>query len=171
MEILIGVLFLVGLLLLWLARRRQKASGLPAGRVVASDTRFWDAVEAPLYHPALRLTGKPDYVVQKGSQVIPVEVKSSRVGSSPHDGHIFQLAAYCLLVEHHYGVRPAYGILHYPNRTFAIDYTPLPEATLLELLEEMRAAERRKEVHRSHQSVPRCARCGYRSRCEEVLRL
>ena len=116
------------------------------------------------------MAGKPDYLVQQGDQFIPVEVKSSRIGSAPYDAHIFQLAAYCLLVESTYQKRPAYGILHYPNRTFAIDYTIEMESALLDLLEEMRAQDRRKEIHRSHDSPARCSRCGYRSICDQALR-
>lgn len=162
-------LFLVALLLFWQANRRQKASGLPAGRIIYTDTRGWGPVPEPLYNASLGLTGKPDYLVQQGSQWIPVEVKSGRVDEAPHDGHIFQLAAYCLLVESEYGERPPYGILHYANRTFAIDYTIELETVLLDILEEMRMAQRRKEIHRSHASPARCRRCGYRSVCEEKL--
>ena len=164
------VLFIIALILLWQVRRRQKEIGLPAGRVIYADTRRWGAVEEPLYNARLGLTGKPDYLVQQGDQFIPVEVKSSHVGSAPYDAHIFQLAAYCLLVESTYQERPPYGILHYPNRTFAIDYTIELETALLDLLEEIRAQDRRKEIQRSHDSPARCSRCGYRSICEQALR-
>jgi CRISPR-associated exonuclease Cas4 len=164
------LLFIVALILLWQARRRQKEIGLPAGRVIYSDTRRWGAVEEPLYNNRLGLAGKPDYLVQQGDQIIPVEVKSSRIGSAPYDAHIFQLAAYCLLVESTYQKRPAYGILHYPNRTYAIDYTIELEAALLDLLEEMRGQDRRKEIQRSHDSPARCIRCGYHSICDQTLR-
>ncbi len=170
MLILSIVLFIIALLLLWQVRRRQKEIGMPAGRVIYADTRRWGAVEEPLYNAQLGLTGKPDYLVQQRDQYIPVEVKSSRVGSAPYDAHIFQLAAYCLLVESTYQKRPEYGILHYPNRTFAIDYTIELETALLDLLEEMRDQDRRKEIQRSHDSPARCSRCGYRSICEQALR-
>ncbi len=170
MLILSIVLFIIALILLWQARRRQKEIGLPAGRVIYADTSRWGAVEEPLYNAQLGLAGKPDYLIQQGDQFIPVEVKSSRVGSAPYDAHIFQLAAYCLLVESTYQERPAYGILHYPNRTFAIDYTIELETALLDLLEEIRDQDRRKEIQRSHDSPARCNRCGYRSICEQALR-
>jgi CRISPR-associated exonuclease Cas4 len=80
------------------------------------------------------------------------------------------VAAYCLLVERSLGVRPAYGILHYPARDYAIDYTPEIENALLDTLAEMRACERRGgDPERSHESAARCARCGYRSKCDERL--
>ena len=169
MLILALFIFVLALVLLWQASRSQRAIGLPAGRVIYADTRNWGAVEQPLYDAELGLVGKPDYLVETGGQVIPVEVKSSPVTTAPYDAHVFQLAAYCLLVQRHYGKRPAYGILHYPNRTFAIDYTAQLESQLLKLLEEMHAQERRKEVSRSHESAARCSRCGFRTICDQRL--
>ncbi|MEW5869285.1 MAG: CRISPR-associated protein Cas4 [Chloroflexota bacterium] len=166
---LAALLFVVALLLFWRSGRQQKAAGLPAGRVIYSDTRAWGPVEQALYDPELGLTGRPDYLVEQGGQVIPVEVKSSQVDAAPYDAHIYQLAVYCLLVQRAYGKRPPYGILHYPNRTYAIDYTPQLESALLDLLDEMRARERRKEVARSHDSAARCRACGFRSVCDQSL--
>jgi CRISPR-associated exonuclease Cas4 len=165
---------IIAILLFWQSGRQRKSLGLPAGRVIYTDTRGWGPVEQPLYDAELGLTGKPDYLVESGSELIPVEVKSSRVSSAPYDSHIFQLAVYCLLVQRHYGKRPAYGILHYPNRTFAIDYTPELEKALLELLQEMRktiGAQRADSAGppRSHDSAARCARCGYRNFCDQNL--
>ncbi|HEX9028438.1 MAG TPA: CRISPR-associated protein Cas4 [Anaerolineales bacterium] len=169
MPILAVFLLVLAVVLLWLAGRRQKASGLPAGRIIYTDTRAWGPVEEPLYAADLGLTGRPDYLVQRDNQVIPVEVKSGRAAEAPYDSHIYQLAAYCLLVQRVYGKRPAYGILRYANRTFAIDYTPQLEASLLALLDEIRVQERRKEVARSHESAARCKGCGYRSICDQRL--
>jgi CRISPR-associated exonuclease Cas4 len=164
------LLLIVGLVLLWLASRRRKDLGLPAGRIIYADTSAWGAVQEPLYDRALGLTGRPDYLVQKGKNTIPVEVKSSQVSHAPYDSHIYQLAAYCLLVESTFGVRPPYGILHYPNRTYAIDYTRQLETSLRSLLDEIRDQERSKEIDRSHNQAARCARCGFRSLCDQALR-
>jgi CRISPR-associated exonuclease Cas4 len=169
MLILAFIIFILALVLLWQANRSQRAIGLPAGRVIYSDTQGWGPVEQPLYDADLGLVGKPDYIVEAGGQVIPVEVKSSPVATAPYDAHIFQLAAYCLLVQRHYGKRPRYGILHYPNRTYAIDYTAKLEAQLLKLLDEMHTQERRKDLPRSHNSAARCSRCGFRAICNQRL--
>jgi CRISPR-associated exonuclease Cas4 len=163
------IILIVALVLLWQANRRQRLIGLPAGRVIYADTRGWGPVEQPLYDAELGLVGKPDYLVETGGQMIPVEVKSSPVTTAPYDAHIFQLAAYCLLVQRQYGKRPDYGILHYPNRTFAIDFTAGLEQRLLNLLEEMHAQERRRDLPRSHDSAARCSRCGYRHICDQRL--
>lgn len=169
MLILAIILFFSAILLLWGARQHQSAIGLPAGRVIYSDTRQWAPSEGSLYDPDLGLAGRPDYLVEKGSKIIPVEVKSSRISDTPYDSHIFQVAAYCLLVERTLAKRPPYGILHYSNRTFAIDYTPQLKRSLIELLDEMRACERRKNIHRSHDSSARCRACGYRGVCDQQL--
>jgi CRISPR-associated exonuclease Cas4 len=163
------LLFLLGLIVLWLARRSRQASGLPSGRIIYSDAREWGPLEKPLYDGELGLTGKPDYLVEKGSQIIPVEVKSGRAADGPYDSHIFQLAAYCRLVEVAYGKRPAYGILHYSNRAFAIDYTADLESALIARLDMIRLRERQKEVDRSHEAAERCHHCGYRRSCTQKL--
>lgn len=166
--ILALVLLVAASLLLTTARRQQKASGLPGGRVIYADTRAWGPVAKPLYDPQFGLAGKPDYLVEKGGQLIPVEVKSSRAPAAPYDSHIFQLAAYCRLVEQTYGQRPPYGILHYANRTFAVDYTVELENALAEALTEIRACDRR-GANRSHDQASRCSRCGFRSDCDQRL--
>jgi CRISPR-associated exonuclease Cas4 len=163
------LLVLIAVVLFILANRQRRAAGMPAGRVIYSDTGQWNKVEKPLYDAILGLTGKPDYLVAQSGYSIPVEVKSSWAPSAPLEGHLYQLATYCLLVERLTGKRPPYGILHYRNRTFAIDYTQELETHLLELLGEIRQQERRGEAERSHAEPARCARCGYRNICDQVL--
>jgi len=163
------LLLLAALALFWQAGRKQSASGLPAGRVIYADTGAWARPEKPLYDPASGLTGKPDYLVRERGVTIPVEVKSSWAPETPYWGHILQLACYCWLVEKTSNQRPPYGILHYRNRTFAIDYTAELEAELVAILEELRQRERRGDAERSHDEPARCARCGYRSICDQRL--
>jgi len=162
-------LLLLALILFWLSGRQRRQAGLPGGRVIYTDTRGWGEVEKPLVAPDVGLTGKPDYLVEKNGAIIPVEVKSGRAPEAPYDSHIYQLAAYCLLVKKAYGVRPSYGIIHYNDRDFAVDFTPELEASLLELLAEMRRDESRAEVGRSHEQASRCARCGFRDVCDQSL--
>jgi CRISPR-associated exonuclease Cas4 len=166
---LILFLFLLALIFFWQSGKQRREAGIPGGRVIYTDTGGWGAVERPLYYPPLKLTGKPDYLVRNQGTVIPVEVKSGRAPESPYDSHIFQLASYCLLVEKTYGQRPPYGIIHYNNRNFAIDYTPELETALMELLAEMRRDEIKNSVDRSHDQASRCARCGFRDLCDQSL--
>ncbi len=159
---------LSALFFFWQAARQRHRAGLPGGRVIYADTGGWGPVEKPLYDPVLGLTGKPDYLVEQGERLIPVEVKTALISQAPYDAHIFQLAAYCLLVQRVYNKRPPYGILHYPNRTYAVDYTPELETAVRDMMTDMQAQSRRK-MDRSHESPARCARCGFRSICDQVL--
>lgn len=163
------LLLLIALILLWQAARQRKQAGLPGGRIIYTDTRGWGRLEQPLNAPELGLTGKPDYLIQTAGSIIPVEVKTGRVPSAPYDSHIFQLAAYCLLVEKTFGKRPPYGIIHYASRDFAIDYTAELESTLLDRLAEIKRDESRRDVPRSHDEPARCRKCGFRSVCDQSL--
>ncbi|HEY3313288.1 MAG TPA: Dna2/Cas4 domain-containing protein [Anaerolineales bacterium] len=169
------IFILAALVLLWQSGRAQKSAGLPGGRVIYTDTRAWGSkVEKPLYDGALGLTGKPDYLVQQNGRYIPVEVKSGRAPQAPYDAHIYQLASYCLLVEKTMGSRPPYGIIHYEDRDFAVDYTLELENAVLDILADMRRNEqssisRHVEVARSHEIPARCAKCGFRNVCDQKL--
>jgi CRISPR-associated exonuclease Cas4 len=169
LEWLAAGLFLIALAVLWIAGRQRKSSGLPAGQVIYSDTDRWGKVEKPLFDPVSGLTGKPDYLVEENGVYIPVEVKSGRAPTLPHDSHIYQLAAYCLLVERTYQKRPPYGILRYRDKTFSIDFTSELQTELDEILEAIRDQEKRGEANRSHEEPARCARCGYRGICDQRL--
>jgi len=172
-----NILFILAALLvcgiaIFLLRRSDKNLrdiGLPAGRIIFTDTKGWGKVETPLYDPLLRLTGKPDYLVEQNEYLLPVEIKSSSAPARLYEGHLYQLAAYCLLVERTKGKRPPYGILRYRDRSFSIDFTQEFEADLLDLLARMRASERRAKADRSHQESERCAHCGYRQICDQKI--
>jgi CRISPR-associated exonuclease Cas4 len=163
------VILLIAFVLFFISGRQRHASGLPGGRVIYSDTHAWGAVEKPLFDKDLGLTGKPDYLVEQNGRIIPVEVKTGKTPEAPYDSHIFQLAAYCLLVHKTTGKRPPYGIIHYPKRDFAIDYTQGLENNLLDLIADMRINEHRPEVDRSHEDEHRCRRCGFRDACDQRL--
>ncbi len=166
----IAALALLGGFLIWLGARGRKRAGLPSGKVVYSDTGIRRKLEKPLYDRSLGLTGRPDYLVEKGDLLIPVEVKSTPAPPVPYDSHVLQLAAYCLLVERQMGKRAPYGWLRYANRTVRIDFTPQLQDRLLELLAEIRRAERRGGLpDRSHQSPARCRACGFREICDQSL--
>jgi len=67
------------------------------------------------------------------------------------------------------GTRPPYGIIHYEDRDFAVDYTRDLENSLLDILVEMRRDERHGGVNRSHESRARCAKCGFRDICDQKI--
>jgi len=169
MQYIALLLFILAIVFFWQSNRQQKQAGLPGGRVIYTDTRAWGEVEKPLFSQELGLTGKPDYLVEQNGRIIPVEVKTGRTPEAPYDSHIFQVAAYCLLVEKTYGKRPPYGIIHYPNRDFAVDYTPALESSLLDLLAELKRDETRTNVPRSHDDAARCRKCGFKKVCDQSL--
>lgn len=166
---IILLLVVAAVILLWLGSRQRKSAGLPVGRVLYSDPKIIGQPEKPLFDPDTLLTGKPDYLVEDHGRVIPVEVKSSWAPPEPYPGHIYQVLAYCLLVEHTFHQRPPYGILRYRNRSFSIEYTPEGERELRLLIDEMHDAGRKRALDCSHEDRNRCARCGYRSICDQKL--
>lgn len=163
------ILIVLAVVLFLISGRTRKSTGLPGGRVVYADMGNWEKVKKPLYDPITQITGRPDYIVRQGDEVIPVEVKSGKAPESPYDSHIFQLAAYCLLIEREYGKRPPYGIIHYGKRTFSVPYSEALESALIDLLTEIRRDDRRKAVNRSHEQSPRCRGCGYAYTCDQAL--
>jgi CRISPR-associated exonuclease Cas4 len=98
-----------------------------------------------------------------------VEVKSGAAPEQPYEGHILQLAAYCLLVEENEGRRPLHGILKYEDQAFEIDYTDALRARLLRVLEELRNGLGSTGVSRDHDEPARCRACGFRKRCNQKL--
>ena len=158
-----------GLALLWASSLLRRRAGMPAGRVVYSDTRAWRECPDPLYAPSVNLGGKPDYLVQKMRYVIPVEVKSGPAPDEPYRSHVLQLAAYCLLVEEEYGRRPPYGLVHYDDRTFAVRYTRELENELVDAIEWMREDMRDGQVERNHNDPARCRGCSYAVHCDQRL--
>ncbi|MCL5429672.1 MAG: Dna2/Cas4 domain-containing protein [Chloroflexi bacterium] len=165
-----AVLLLVfAIILIWLSAQQRRTLGLPEGRVLYADTGTRRELLEPLYADDLNLVGKPDYLVESKLGLVPVEVKSGRTPSKPFDSHIYQLAAYCLLVQRNYRKRPPYGIIRYPGRSFAVDFTRELEEDLLTLLTEMRAGAALRELHRSHEQPGRCISCGFWQFCEERL--
>lgn len=160
---------LIAFFLLIFSNRQRNNAGMPPGRIVYTDTNRWTPVEKPLYDPGLGLTGKPDYLIEFDDTLIPVEVKSGGAPQQPYEAHIYQLAAYCLLSQRVLGVRPSYGVLHYPNRTFEVDFTAEMESALLDVLSDIQKKHLQKEVERSHNSPSRCKKCGYFYVCDQAL--
>ena len=79
--------------------------------------------EAPIYRSErYGLSGKPDYVLQEGGELVPVEMKSGRTPKGPLFSHIVQVAAYCLLLEDHTGRKVNRGMLKYSEAEFDVEF-------------------------------------------------
>lgn len=169
---LLLVLFLLVLAgWLWFsADQEQNEAGLPPGKVIYTDTGTWFPNSNMLTAPDVQLVGKPDYLVEEADgMIVPVELKSGRAPSTPWESHVLQLAAYCFLVDVNYGIRPAYGILQYRDKAFAIDYTNELENNLLDLLADMRQDMGARDVARSHNDWAKCSKCSVNRQCYERL--
>lgn len=163
-------LLLLALVILLKARQWQLASRLPEGEIVYSDMGTWMRQRKPLFDGYLGLTGRPDYLIeQDDGTIIPVEVKSSAAPQEPYYGHMMQLAAYCLLVQATYGLRPSHGIIQYRDKAFRVTFTPRMENDVLELLEIMRADAQAPDLGRDHENWRRCAGCGHLRHCGQAL--
>ncbi len=163
-------LICIAVFLLILSQRMRRESGIPGGKIIYSDVKMWGKpLEKPLFDGSNGLVGKPDYLLKQDGMVIPVEVKTCRPPDAPYDSHIYQLAAYCLLVEKVYQNRPTHGLINYPGRTFSIEFTPELREKTLSLISEMHRKERTTNVPRSHEEPPRCRSCGYKSLCDQRL--
>ncbi len=162
-------LITAALLALWLALRLRRATGLPWGDIVASDTDGLRTLARPLYASRYGLTGKPDYIMKIDGTYIPVEIKPGRQAQKPYESDLMQLAAYCLLIEETYGTAPAYGLLRYTDRTFRVDYDDAIYNRLLDILDDMRVLLDASDCERSHNEARRCARCGFVDVCAEAL--
>ncbi len=168
---LVLLLFALAIALLLLSLRERRKSRLPDAQVIYADTDLWQRVPQTLVDHQLGLVGKPDYVMKtRQGSLIPVEVKTGHTPDSPYDSHKLQLMAYGLLIRGNYAQTPEYGLLHYPDKDFRVDFTPGLEAQLLETLEDIRRIETQNEAPaRSHSSSARCRSCGYRGICDQKL--
>lgn len=161
-------MLVIGVLFLAMARQRQRTLGLPPGRVIAIDGKALERLERPLFDRDLGLVGKPDYLVRRRRQLIPVEVKSGVAPAEPHESHALQLAAYCALVEAAFGTRPTYGVIKYADHSFAVAYSPGLERRMRALVAAIQA-EGEGAPARSHRERRRCRACGYQAGCEQRL--
>jgi CRISPR-associated exonuclease Cas4 len=163
------LLLAAGLAMLWWSVRARRATGLPAGAVVYSDTGKEEVVLEPLLSRRYGLVGKPDYLVEVAGAgkrlLVPLEVKSRRQPPVADPGHLLQLATYCLLVEDTYGLRPPHGYLRYADATIKVEYTDDLRTAVLSSAAAIRKARTAANVARSHQDVRRCQRCGYLESC------
>jgi len=151
----------------WLYFRRRE-TGLPDGTVLYSDAGRRHAVR-PLVSQRYRLAGRPDYLVNTGHGVVPIELKSAPCPrSGPRDGDIAQVLAYCVLVEDVLSSRVPYGIIQYADVQRTVPYGGAERESLIELLAEIRRSHHT-TLHRSHSHRARCRSCGYKSVCGEGL--
>ncbi|MFW6144987.1 MAG: CRISPR-associated protein Cas4, partial [Candidatus Natronoplasma sp.] len=140
--------------------------------VEKGDIEYVDALEKKsklLRSEEYKIRGRPDYILEKDGDLIPVEVKTGRVPQGPFFSHILQIAAYCLLIEEDLGKKPPYGLIRYGETEFDIDYDESLRDLLIEKVNDMRDHLAGEEVHRNHHREGKCANCSRREICPESL--
>lgn len=114
------------------------------------------------------LTGRPDYILERGGEIIPVEVKSGRRPKGPLFSHVLQVAAYCLLLEEE-GNNVSHGILRYGDMEHEVEFDAELRSILLGKVKEMRRLKSSRDVHRNHHRPGKCHTCSRREMCPERL--
>jgi CRISPR-associated protein Cas4 len=178
----VAVILLIGLIILsigYLMRSRGRAGEKRLGvRVrhikssdVGVDVPLKDAsMPAVLFSKRHRVVGKPDYVVEDPEcqgACIPVEKKSASV-REPRDSDVFQVLTYCLLLEGA-GYAVNRGRLKYGNGICEIPYGPRERQEVLQVLVEMREAEKLPLNQLPQKNDRRCTGCAYRTICRRGL--
>lgn len=153
-------LAVLGLVLLFIARRGRAARGLGAGETVALDN-------VTLFSERHKLVGRPDRIVKQGNDYIPEEWKSSKRVSH---GHRLQLGTYFILIEEAYGVRPPFGVVVLGDGSrIEVQNTADLRAEVLAVAAQIR--EHRAElleVIPVRQPAYKCRACGQRTNCEQA---
>lgn len=115
------------------------------------------------------IVGKPDYIVEKKGLKIPVEIKTGYC-NSPKSNHVFQLAAYCHLIEENFSVFVPYGVLVYSNSfEYKIPFNPNVRFELENIIKNMRFSMVTKDISRNHNDGKKCINCSMRKHCYDKI--
>lgn len=146
----------------------RERAGLQAGQdVVYSDN---EDSETLLVDEKTGLRGRPDQIVIVDSEFVPVEQKTGKVPTKPHDSHRMQLLAYLHLVETTTGRASPYGVLRYgEDAVFQIQWDEAARRDLEAELMEVRRLIREGGAKRNHERVGKCASCSRRHGCDQRL--
>jgi len=146
---------------------QKKEYNIPQGKITYSDL---NKPARALFSKKYLLSGKPDYVIQNKNKLIPIELKTGSY-NSPKKNHIFQLAAYCQLLEDNYNVFVPYGILVYNNQTqHKINYNPRLRFELENAIKNMRSLLKTKKITRNHNDPHKCINCSMRNHCSQKIK-
>ncbi|OOB80450.1 MAG: hypothetical protein BEN19_04880 [Epulopiscium sp. Nuni2H_MBin003] len=110
----------------------------------------------------LDLQGKPDYIFRKifTAQLIPLELKSGTLKEDyPHEGDLYQLITYFLIIEEVYNKRPPYGKLVYKNKTFIVKNTYGLRQCVLKQISLMRDMLNENIVQECYKDFVKCRHC------------
>lgn len=136
------------------------------GKIVYTDL---DKPAKTIFSEKYRLAGKPDYIVKRKNNYIPIEVKKVE-SNSPFKNHILQLASYCLLLEDKFKKEVPFGVLVYSKgQQFKIPFDENLRRELSKIISNIKNSIRKKSVMRNHNFVNRCLFCSYRHVCNQKI--
>lgn len=140
---------------------------IQAGEITYSDL---NTPAKPLFSKRYRISGKPDYIVKRNGHYFPVEIKTGD-HYEPKKNHIFQLAAYCQILEENYGSFIPYGILVYSDTSqqFKIPFNPKMRFELESTVNKMRKSLKTSKIKRNHNDSKRCKSCSMRTYCDKKI--
>lgn len=143
-------------------RNIKSKNKIQQGKIAYSDL---NKPGKPFFSKRYRITGKPDYIVKKDKNYIPVEVKTG-MNIEPQKNHIFQLAAYCHLLEENYGGFVPYGILVYNDMyQYKIPFNPKIRFEFESTLKKMRYTMKTGKIIRNHSDYYKCKNCSMKTYC------
>ena len=143
--------------------RLKKNYKIQHGKIIYSDL---NVPAEPFFSKKYMISGKPDYVIRDKDNYIPVELKTGGY-KIPQKNHIFQLAAYCHLIEESYNVFVPYGILVLNNQDdYKLPFNPKMRFELENTIKKMRYLLRSDIVTRNHEDPHRCINCSMRKYCD-----
>lgn len=145
----------------------KKTHKIQEGKIIYSDL---NKVEKPLFSKKYRITGKPDYIVNKNNHLIPVEIKTGN-HYDLQNNHMFQLAAYCQILEENYGGLVSNGILVYTDtsKQYEIPFNPKLRFELESTIKSMRSILKTNKVSMNHNNINRCRSCSMRVHCNQKI--
>ena len=144
-----------------------------------AQVRYADSLEPSKKKPklfksrSLRISGRPDAILEKDDALIPVEIKTGKIPQGPYFSHILQLGAYGVLLQEEYGSLPPYGLIKYgpkgEEKEFRVDLDQRLMDTLKDKVGEMRKAMVSGDVHRNHNRFGKCQYCSRQKNCPESM--
>jgi CRISPR-associated exonuclease Cas4 len=166
--IIISLLFLtISRLLSNKAKKIKLDNSIQNGKIIYSDL---NKPEKAIFSKRYKIIGKPDYILKKDEYLIPVELKTGKHFLSKKN-HIYQVAAYCQILEDYYNCYVPYGILVYKDtkKQFKIKYDPKLRFELLSIIKEMRKYKNFDSIQRNHFDIKKCINCSLRKYCNNKL--
>jgi CRISPR-associated exonuclease Cas4 len=151
-------LIIAAFLLRWWAQGTAAALEL-SGEVLHSDG---DSTADVLVSETRRLVSKPDYILERDGELVPIKRQSRKLPTADaYEGEILQLAAYCLLVEEHYGRPVLSRRLLYQDRSLDVPVDDRRRAKLHNALRAVHEPDGFEKVPRCHTSSGRCRARGF----------